>query len=61
MIVNRCVKNKANHVNHGKGDFNVTYNTTPDKTKLTSTPNTTKASVESEKDGVEIWLFSTPT
>ena len=55
----RCIRKKAEHGNHGKGDTFVSYNTTPDKIKLTSTPNTIITSAEAEVDAIEIRLFST--
>ena len=60
VLVYRCIRKKAEHGNHETGDTFVNYNTTPDKLKLTSTPDTTRTSAESEDDGVEIRLFSTP-
>ena len=47
VLVYRCVRKRAEHGSHGKGDTFVSYNTTPDKFKLTSTPNTTTTSAES--------------
>ena len=60
VLVYRCIRKKAEHENHGKGDTFVNYNTPSDKFRLTSTPDTTRTSAESEDDGVEIRLFSTP-
>merc|ERR1712240_839757 len=57
VLVYRCIRKKAEHENHGKGDTFVNYNTLSDKFRLTSTPDTTRTSAESEDDGVEIRLF----
>ena len=40
VLVYRCIRKKAEHGNHGKGDTSVGYDTTPDKIKFTSTPHT---------------------
>ena len=60
ILTYRCVRNRTNHANQHKGTALVNFNTTPERNRLTSTPNTTATSVDSDEDGVEIRLFSTP-
>ena len=57
VLVYRCVKKRTEHGSHEKCDTFVNFNTTPDKFKLTSTPDTTRTSAKSEDDGVEIRFF----
>lgn len=59
ILIFRCIRNRRNQLTEGKGNTIVTYNTTPDRVQLTSTPNTTTTSVDSDEDGVEIRLHLT--
>ena len=59
ILTYRCVRNKTKPTD-SRGNALISFNTTPDRKQLTSTPNTTTTSVDSDEDGVEIRLFSTP-
>ena len=63
ILIYRCIRKKTNHTNHpchGRGETFINY-TAPDKIQLTSTPNTTTTSVDSDDDGVEVRFYSTAT
>ena len=63
ILIYRCIRKKTNHTNHpchGRGETFINY-TAPDKIQLTSTPNTTTTSVDSDEDRVEVRFYSTAT
>ena len=61
ILIFRCVRKKTSNGNQGKGNTYVNYSNASERILHTSTPNTTTTSVDSEEDGVEIRLYSTPS
>ena len=60
IMIYQCMRNRGYQSKENRGNTFISYNDTTERNQYTSTPNNTTSTTETDDEGMEIRLFSTP-